>query len=397
MKNLITTCLALLFFAVANAQWYQVNDETMVETLYDIAFVDENIGFAVGGYNQSTTNPAGNGIILKTTDGGESWTTIYNDPDIVRFSEIVVLDGQVIVFGGASGVSKLYVSNDNGESWEITSLGYTPVDVRTSSNIIYFRHYSGSTALYKMEDGEVSTVVEDVGRYGVNDNELVYVENTYNTIFKSTDYGSSFEALTGYPEDFSQNQSTNAVIRSFGDTIIVHYTYPPYTVYSLDNGETWTYVYSSSDYSEIISENLLMGSAYNQLYSQTNFEPWEEVTTVSDEIKKIYIYNEVLGFLVGENGMIYKTTSVEGLSVGGYQAEEQLIEIIPNPATEQIQIENIDKLNISSIELFDVSGKKVKVFNADKASLDVSNLSKGMYLLKISTPTATLTKKIIKK
>lgn len=247
-------------------------------------------------------------------------------------------------------------------------------------------------------------MAQNVSLFGVNENEIVYINNQYDIIFKSNDNGATFQALASYPTEFGQNQSTDATIKSFGDTIIVHYTYPNATQYSTDIGATWVHTgYDGSNgsaganYCEIISSSLLMGSFNNSLNSQISFQPWEEEETLSDNIRKIYIYSENLGFVVGDNGMIYKTTNVEGLSTNDVNIEKKKIKIIPNPATDVILIENTGNINIKSLELFDLSGKKIKDFPINTNQLDISSLSNGNYLLRIATPKTTFSEKIIKK
>src|SRR5690606_38785731 len=388
MKKLILIYFVLLQVTIVNAQWYQVSSNVSVEKLNDIVFIDDNVGFCVGGFNQSSTNPAGHGIILKSIDGGENWSVVYDNPGITSINYIVNIDNEIVAFGSSSSDQYKYTSSDNGNTWQSTPLTYSVWDVRTSGNNIFFRENYYSSTLKKLDINDViSTIATNVGKYGINDNELIYVNSSYDTIYKSIDYGNTFQALNGYPTGFSQNQETNAVIRSFNDTLIVHYTYPPETQYSLDNGDNWTLIDGSgADYSEIISDSLIMGSNDNELSSQVNFQPWENQAVLTDKIRKIYIYDENLGFVIGDNGMIYKTTNVEGLSTNDVNIEKKKIKIIPNPATDMLIIENTGNINIKSLELFDLSGKKVKDFRINTNQLDISSLSNGTYLLRITTP-----------
>src|SRR5690606_12133092 len=368
MKKLILIYFVLLQVTIVNAQWYQVSSNVSVEKLNDIVFIDDNVGFCVGGFNQSSTNPAGHGIILKSIDGGENWSIVYDNPDITSINYIVNVNNELIAFGSDSNNSYKFVSSDNGNTWQSIPLTYSVWDVRTAGNIVFFKdNYLGAT-LKKTENGITSIVANGIGAYGVNANELVYTNYTYDTIFKSTDYGNTFQPLSGYPAEFSQNQSTEAVMKSFGDTVIVHYTYPNATQFSLDDGNSWTHLYDGvngsegANYCEIVSNSLLMGSFNNELNAQVNFQPWENQAVLTDKIRKIYIYDENLGFVIGDNGMIYKTTNVEGLSTNDVNIEKKKIKIIPNPATDVLIIENTGNINIKSLELFDLSGKKVKDF-----------------------------------
>lgn len=70
----------------------------------------------------------------------------------------------------------------------------------------------------------------------------------------------------------------------------------------------------------------------------------------------------------------------------------------PNPVKNQFTLKGISK--ITSVEVYDISGKLVKQFDAgslSKNSFDVSKLKTGNYVVKIKTDKETLNKKLIKK
>ncbi len=73
------------------------------------------------------------------------------------------------------------------------------------------------------------------------------------------------------------------------------------------------------------------------------------------------------------------------------------LRVYPNPTQHQITIENGDML-MNEITVFDILGKEVKhvYISTSKSTLDISDLQKGMYLLKIKSGTSFMTKKIIK-
>lgn len=71
--------------------------------------------------------------------------------------------------------------------------------------------------------------------------------------------------------------------------------------------------------------------------------------------------------------------------------------LFPNPAQNQLWISN-EKEIIKGLTIYDVVGKEVKRFsvNTTKTTLDVSDLVKGVYLVKAKTETGIETKKFIK-
>jgi len=74
--------------------------------------------------------------------------------------------------------------------------------------------------------------------------------------------------------------------------------------------------------------------------------------------------------------------------------------ISPNPVTSNLNIELSKSLTNGNIKVFDILGKQIltKKFNSNNlAQLNVSNLSKGMYILKVSSGENVQTKRFIKK
>ncbi|MFB9057947.1 T9SS type A sorting domain-containing protein [Mariniflexile ostreae] len=81
------------------------------------------------------------------------------------------------------------------------------------------------------------------------------------------------------------------------------------------------------------------------------------------------------------------------LSVTSFLASK--LSVYPNPANDYITILSAD-VKISSAEIFSLLGQKVLSQNMSKNNrIDVSHLSKGIYMLKISSDAGSLTKKII--
>ena len=80
---------------------------------------------------------------------------------------------------------------------------------------------------------------------------------------------------------------------------------------------------------------------------------------------------------------------------------EQLVKmdalVYPNPANHIVNIKPSAGLTITSVELFDISGKKYYTELSNINTLNVSNLSDGIYLLNIISESGVITKKIIVK
>jgi uncharacterized repeat protein (TIGR01451 family) len=90
-------------------------------------------------------------------------------------------------------------------------------------------------------------------------------------------------------------------------------------------------------------------------------------------------------------------TSFETLSVTGFETDQNII-LYPNPVEDLLFIES--QQDLQQIRLFDIQGKQIKVdVNLDQGlntSMDLSQLSQGIYFINIKTPQGNYTKKVIK-
>jgi len=83
-----------------------------LETIYDVFFINESIGFAGGGQTHNSTTSA---LLLKTFDGGNTWVQKHVNTNISDIRKITFFndnDGLVI------GKSTKSITHDAGMSWE---------------------------------------------------------------------------------------------------------------------------------------------------------------------------------------------------------------------------------------------------------------------------------------
>lgn len=72
------------------------------------------------------------------------------------------------------------------------------------------------------------------------------------------------------------------------------------------------------------------------------------------------------------------------------------ISIYPNPVQELLIIDGVLNIDIEAMKIYDLLGKMIIQENDKINYIDMSNLNKGIYFLKIETNQGVLTKKIIK-
>ena len=108
--------LVLIFTITISAQqqWFWQNPLPQGHNLYDVKFIDENNGWAVGGY----------GSILKTTDGGVHWNVNSNSTSVTLYG-ISIFDNS---FGLAVGLNgTILKTTDGGENWINQTSGITNI------------------------------------------------------------------------------------------------------------------------------------------------------------------------------------------------------------------------------------------------------------------------------
>ena len=81
------------------------------------------------------------------------------------------------------------------------------------------------------------------------------------------------------------------------------------------------------------------------------------------------------------------------LSAGQNVAE--MVSVFPNPTTGILNLKTPSNVDVTSVSLFDLLGKKVSS-DYSNGVINMSSLSQGVYLLKAETSAGTLTQKIVK-
>ena len=69
------------------------------------------------------------------------------------------------------------------------------------------------------------------------------------------------------------------------------------------------------------------------------------------------------------------------------------ITIYPNPVIDIINLNT--SLTILKVEIYDVLGKRLNFIKLNNRKIDMSNVNRGIYVLKIKTEIGIITKKII--
>ena len=124
------------------------------------------------------------------------------------------------------------------------------------------------------------------------------------------------------------------------------------------------------------------------------------IPNLSDFRNSNIIFNNELYF-AGSNNLgveLWKLTD-NSLSTNEHNNSiTQKLNIFPNPASNIVIIKMDDEIEIENVEIYNLLGKKVythKTSNQQNTEINISNLSKGMYLVKVKVNKFIISKKLV--
>ncbi|KGO91510.1 T9SS type A sorting domain-containing protein [Flavobacterium subsaxonicum] len=111
-------------------------------------------------------------------------------------------------------------------------------------------------------------------------------------------------------------------------------------------------------------------------------------------MKKNYIYITLLMFFLFSIGAVAQEN--KGLTASGKEAIEGL-NIYPNPVSSDRIYITSKSTQSKDVEIFDVLGKKILQATITGKELNISDLTAGVYIIKVKEGEATATRKLIVK
>ena len=132
------------------------------------------------------------------------------------------------------------------------------------------------------------------------------------------------------------------------------------------------------------SQNAPMRSAQATAATQLSYT----VTGLSPQTQYWYVITASDNTTYGGTFITQSPTGIETITT-----EE--LRIYPNPVRDELRIEN-GELRIYKVEICDLSGKMVNSQWLNGKSINVSNLSQGIYIVRITTDKGTVTRKFVK-
>ena len=374
------------------AQWSAIPSGTN-HHLKDVHFPDASMGYAVGS----------NGVVLKTTDAGDTWQTVYSDSGLTFRSVFFTSHDTGYAAGGS-----LYKTTNGGLNW-------SPV-LSDSLNIItevYFLNSStgfvSGTKLYRTTDAGISW-------------DSVNLNNTFSTIcfpsdsvgyfiggpdynnplYKTTDGGQTYIPITNGLQSIKESamflNDSVGYMCGWYSPIVVKTTNGGFSWYQIDTinpSQCWE-IYFQDENNGYYFDN--SGGTYKILHTTNGGATWTGQLTGSGAwLNALQFIDPVTAIAVGDSGKIYKTTN------GGVGIQENdvplSIRVYPNPFSDFTIINSQIDFENATATIYNQLGQSVyqlKHLSGNTNYLYRNNLPVGMYFLHITEGTMiTMAQKLL--
>ncbi|MFA7616534.1 MAG: T9SS type A sorting domain-containing protein [Weeksellaceae bacterium] len=401
MKNFLILAAALSLVTTAHAQTFDYKTSGTDFILYNVSVPQQNESIAFAGGSQYTVESAP-GVIIKTTDGGETWESVYSGDNIQSVEFVTPQKGFA---GGYSPLLKM--TEDGGESWQDVNVGNDVYGIR----IIKFFNENTGLVLYITDEydlvikttsdgGQTWNLSSNPPQHGIMqisyaDETTIFAVGYSSSVYKSIDGGDNWTLVDSNGTDINLGvnfkDSQNGVYAGEeGDLYVTH-----------DGGETWeNTLYTGYHHFyglKYKGDKILAAGTDEDVYlSVDNGENFEMIFNGSgdDQLYDISFFADNSGLICGSGGMMIKFSGIVLSTNENIQSQSV---IYPNPAKDVLNVKN--KSAIDQIVISDITGKTVysqKNLNSE-VQIDLNGLSKGVYMIKINSGGSINTHKFSKK
>lgn len=352
----------------------------------DICMIDSLTGWLVG------HGPDTSGYILKTTDGGNNWILRETSPHYlydVCFTDS--LHGWIIGEAEERMPCMLRLTGDGGTTWSETFIPdvMVPYDVIFTDSMTGFiggAYHNGSdlcSRVLKTSDGGVTWQVK-----------LTSCSDPF-CFYKSLEFTND---SVGWLVGESWIEGIHGAEAEYG-----------FIMATTNGGETWNSIFSDEIFPKAAcpqsgQSGWAVGPSGLFMFTDNDGDDWEIMYPPPGEyLNDITFIDDDTGWAVGRNGTVMYTLNNGTMDVSDVPAESHALRIFPNPVKEECSV--IFNMAIGGrvlAVLADLSGRTKAVILDKKLAAGSNrltwhrgnNISPGIYLIRITFPSGSLTGKI---
>ncbi len=351
----------------------------------------------------------GNVRVYRSLNGGSNWTQVFTPESapygwtgavICEAIEVCSFDTS-IVFAGyqIQGTEKggLFYSHNGGNSWNqlklhVSSVPNKDVDVHD----IVFTIEGADTIAYVGVDYDLSTPT------GRSVYRVVKSGSTWTAAQDMTAATTSTGSLiVASIRDLHSNATGDTIFAAGTDAGINH----PIAYYKPINGTNkWTpfttsgfpFISGKQAYAITLGIDTVYVAVDNEVYNyELGASSWKLGYTYPNGTQINVLYYDEL--LVGTGTGLYGHKGMGGNSSVNNNNKSKELQLFPNPSNGKIQLKLNTNAKIQRVEVFDFAGKLLfsQEANSSNIQIDLSNLIKGMYVMKIKTENNLYSEKIM--
>lgn len=392
MKNKISILLFLAIIQTTNAQWSNI-PSPYGGNFWAIKFFDANNGYI-----------GGNTAILKTTDGGDTWTSTSISNFMINslaFPSATVgyygANNNIVAKTTNKGVSWVN-QNPNASPYRIIALSFPSVTVGYAvGDVGLIRKTIDGGTTWTTQTSGTSSGLEEVHFFDVNTGICV---GQSGKIRRTTNGGASWSTISSGVTDnlydiFFVDANTGFIAGANGKILK-----------TINGGLSWSILTTGITgwFYSICFKNTLegyAGGAQGILYKTVDGgTTWQSVVSGVSSVKEIQdiVYHNNRFIAVTTQGNII--TDVNNLGVNDHTTNEAELIVYPNPAS---HVFTVDFTNTESgpvtVTISTINGAVVKseVLQANQKKVNVADLSNGVYIVEIKTEKTSIRKKLIVK
>lgn len=276
------------------AQWDTLTSG-ISNNLFDVAFVNETRGYAVGS----------GGKILLTTDGGANWTDVSTAHTAALTAVVAITADTAYTSGNATGAifnkkAKFITSVDTGNTWTINSP--TTLDIN-----VFSMFFVGPSEGYAV--GNIPNEAACVGFCSIPIRKTVDGGTTWSTLASYYHYNETAVEVSGN-DIFFTNKNNGFVVGTSGLIIKTTDAGADWTDISSEkvNRDSTTYMgihFCNDNFGYIVGNSGAKGIILKTSDAGDN---WDTLT-IPTKLTEVYCINTIQAYAIGDSGKIYSTVN----------------------------------------------------------------------------------------
>lgn len=370
----ISTVDGIVTSSINSCNWHNLDSGLTSKVIWDVAAIDTIL--------LTTTNDG----LFKSEDYGLNWNHVDGYTNTMQK---IASGGYMVLVGSPYGLYKL-----SSDRMSVELVGFQDQfikSIRFIENEIYVCIENGG--MYKSIDScetwalVTPLFIEDVIKRGDN-----LYGSGFGAIYYSSDNGTTWDQMseTGVPYTAISSIYEGYkcfYVGTFGSSVFKRdyliSTECNSTLYNIVNTSI-SNITSNTTVNEFESNLSLSHGASSMMYRNGLPLTNQSIITIGDTLN-----------IIAEDGITRKIYTISDSQVSIESSNTNEIIIYPNPSTTMVIIKNIQS-NDYKVEIYNLQGAKVYEKTMTSNILDISNLTNGIYTLKIIEAKGVMTTKLIK-